>query len=88
MKSKSDDSEVSDASLESDGSAGSGSDPDDQSHLLAGDYRPSIDQSHLLAGDYRPSIEITNRKQVETGPAKRENQFLSSRQFGKVVENV
>ena len=85
MKSKSDDSEVSDASLESDGSAGSGSGPDDQSHLLAGDYRPS----HLLAGDYRPSIiDKTNRKQVETGPAKRENQFLSSRQFGKVVENV
>ena len=87
MKSKSDDSEVSDASLESDGSAGSGSDPDDQSHLLAGDYRPSIDQSHLLAGDYRPSID-RNRKQVEIGPAKRENQFLSSRQFGKVVGNV
>ncbi len=75
MKSKSDDSDVSNASLESGDSDDSGdSDPDDQSHLLAGDYHPSSDKNH--------------RKQVEIGPPKRENQFLSSRQFAKIVENV
>jgi hypothetical protein len=74
MKSKSDDSEyseVSDASLESDKGD---SDPDDQSHLLAGDYRPASGRS--------------SRKQVEAVVVKKENQFISSRQFAKTADTV
>ena len=74
MKSKSDDSEyseVSDASQESDKGD---SDPDDQSHLLAGDYRPASGRS--------------SRKQVEAVVVKKENQFISSRQFAKTADNV
>ena len=74
IKSKSDDNEYSEENDNSVESEDSVSDPDEQSHLLAGDYRPSSDGS--------------SRKQVEVVTHKKENQFISTRQFAKTVDTV